>query len=162
MGVRFVRGAGANVEPAFVHLYASGVVTVDNPVDWLRNGTGGGVVGPTESTSTSTMIFGVAKDYAQGASDTKVKVYPFVRSQLWEVDCANAATTAQLGIRHALSASRGYIHNTATDVGAAAAVATRMLGVFLALEMTGSTSGSGKLIGRFLVDDGPVAAGTQT
>ena len=162
MGVRLVRGAGADVNPATVNLYASGVINFDNPVEWARNGTGGAVVVPATDATTSTMIFGVAKSYAQGASDTKVNVIPFLRGQLWEVDCANAATTAQLGIRHALSASRGYVHNTATDVGAAAAVATRVTGVFLALEMTGSTSGSGKLIGRFLADDGPVAAGTQT
>lgn len=87
------------------------------------------------------MVFGVAKSYAQGASDTFADVILFAEGQLWEADCANAATTAQVGLRHALSASdRGVIHNTATDVSTAT-------GIFLALAMVGSSTGSGKLLG---------------
>ena len=162
MGFRLVRGAGADVNPAFVHLYASGVVAPDQAVDWIRNGTGGAVVGPSGAASTSTMVFGVAKDYAQGASDTLVKVIPFQPGQLWEVDCANAASTAQLGLRHPFSASRGYIHNLNADIGSDPAKATRATSVFLALAMTGSTSGSGKLIGEFITEKTPVIIDTQT
>ena len=162
MSFRFVRGNGVDANPVAVSLPASGVVRAGHGVEWLRNGTGGAVVGPVGTSTTSTMVFGVAQGYAQGASDTFVPVIPFSADQLWEVDCANAASTAQLGIRHAFGAERGTIHNTATDIGAAAAVATRATGVFLALAMTGLTTGSGKLIGKFLIDQEPVIAGTQT
>ena len=157
MGARLVSSGGNVADPAFVNVYASGVVAPNGIVEWLRNGTGGAVVGPASNSSTSTMIFGVSQGYAQGASDTQVRVIPFADGQLWEVDCANAATTAQLGIRHALSATRSYIHNTATDIGSNVAIATRVTGVFLALAMTGSTTGSGKLIGKFLPAQEPVA-----
>ena len=161
MAIRLVGSGGLVTDAAAIDLYASGVITPGNPVDFLPNGTGGGVVGPTESTSTTTMVFGLGLDYAQGASDTLVRVIPFDKSQLWEVDCANAATTAQLGIRHAFSASRGYIHNTATDIGVNVAVATRALAVFHALKMTGSTSGSGKLIGKFVTTGGLAVIGAS-
>ena len=162
MAFRLVGSNGAVVDAAIVSVYASGVVSPNLPVEIIRNGTGGAIVGPAATLSQSTAIFGVSLDYAQGASNTLVRVIPFNDAQLWEVDCANAATTAQLGLRHGLSASRGIVHNTATDQGGVDAVATRMDGVFLALSMVGSTSGSGKLIGKFLVDQAPVAAGTQT
>lgn len=164
MAIRFVRGSGDTVDPAAFSFAASGVIRPNNLVDRFgSNGTGGAVIAPTTSGSTTTMVFGVAQGYVQGASDTYVNVIPLSFDQLWEVDCANAATTAQLGIRHALSASdRGVIHNTATDIGAAAAVATRMTAIFEAFAMTSLTTGSGKLIGRFLPGPGPVAAGTQT
>lgn len=162
MACRLVSSGGDVSDAAVIELYASGVITPNNPVVWLEAGTGQGIVGPAESTSTATAIFGVGLSYAQGASDTLVRVIPFDSSQLWEVDCANAATTAQLGIRHALSASRGVIHNTATDQGGFVTVADRMLAVFFALKMTGSTSGSGKLIGKFLPRLFPTDAGTQS
>lgn len=162
MAFRFVRGNGVNSDPVAISLPASGVVRAGHPVEWLRNGTGGGVVGPCGTGTTSTMIFGVAQGYAQGASDTYVNVIPFSADQLWEVDCANAASTAQLGLRHPLSAERGLVHNILQDQGALAAVASRATAVFLALAMTGLTTGSGKLIGRILIDQEPVAAGTQT
>lgn len=161
MGVRFVSSGGDSVDVAFLSLPASGVIAPNGIVEWVRGGTGGAIVAPATNASTSTMIFGVAQSYAQGASDTFVKVVPFADGQLWEVDCANAASTAQLGLRHALSATRDYIHNTATDVGSNVAVATRATGVFLALAMVGSTSGSGKLIGKFLTTQEPVAAPSQ-
>lgn len=164
MAIRFVRGAGSVVDPAAFSFAASGVIKVNQLVDRFgSNGTGGAVVAPTVATSTTTMVFGVGMTYVQGASDTYANVIPLTRDQLWEVDCANAASTAQLGIRHALSASdRGVIHNTITDIGAAAAKATRMTGIFEALAMTSLTTGSGKLIGRFLPDPGPVVADAQT
>lgn len=163
MAIRFVRGHGGVQDPSAFSFPASGVIKINQAVERALNGTGGAVVAPAVSTTTSTAIFGVALSYAQGASDTYVNVIPFNRDQLWEVDCANAASTAQLGIRHALSASdRGVIHNTATDIGSNAAVATRMTGIFEALAMTSLTTGSGKLIGRFLPDQGPNVGPSQT
>lgn len=139
--------SGPVADVGVLSLAASGVVKSRNLVDWVRNGTGGAIVTPTTSASTSTMVFGLCCDYAQGASDTFVKVVPLDSSCYLEADCANAATTAQLGIRHALSASdRACIHNTASDVVSKA-------GIFLALQMVGSTSGSGKLIGRIVRTD---------
>lgn len=166
MAFRLVSSGGANVDMAVVNMPASGVVRPGEPVEFIRdsdftNGTGGAVVGPAGTAAHSTAIFGVSLDYRQGASDTFARIIPFDESQLWEVDCANAATTLQLGIRHALSASRGYIHNTGADQGMAAAKADRMDAVFLALAMTGSTSGSGKLIGKFLTDQAPVLTDTH-
>ncbi len=153
MACRQVGSQGTVTDPAFVNVYASGVVAPGLPVDLVR--TSGVVVGPSASTSTGTMIFGVSLDYAQGASDTQVRVVRFTRDQLWEVDCANAATTGQIGLRHALSATRGFIHNTATDVAG-------NTGVFLALAMTGLTTGSGKLIGEFISNVVPVGQNQTT
>lgn len=155
MSFRLVSSGGAVTDPAVVNLAASGVVKNGHPVDFLRQGTGGSVVGPSANTSTTTMVFGIALGYAQGASDTNVNVIPFVSGQLWEADCANAATTAQVGIRHILSASRDCIHNTASDV-------TGATGVFMALAMVGSSSGSGKLIGRFVSQVAPVGQNQTT
>lgn len=141
MAFRFVRGGGVSIDVAAISLAASGVVRPGNLVDFVRGGTGGAVVTPTVSTSTTTMTFGLSSGYAQGASDTFVDVYPLGKHVLLEADCANAATTAQVGLRHALSASdRGVIHNTASDV-------STQTGIFTAIAMVGATTGSGRLIG---------------
>lgn len=154
MAFRLVSGGGDVNQVAMVSLSASGVITPGHAVDFIR-GTAGNVVGPSGTSSTTTMVFGVGHDYLQGASDTYTRVTPFAAEQVWEVDCANAATTAQVGLRHILSASRGFIHNTASDV-------TGATGVFLALAMTGSTSGSGKLLGRFVSNVVPVGQNQTT
>lgn len=157
MAFRLVGSAGTVAEPAVISVAGSGVVKRDEGVDIARGGTGGAVVSPTTSSSTTTMIFGVSMDYAQGASNTIVRVIPFTDSQLWEVDCANEASTAQCGIRHTLSASdRGVIHNTASDV-------TDFSAIFHALAAVGTlASGSGKLIGRFQPDYKPVPVNSTT
>ena len=149
MAFRLVSSGGNTVEPAVLFVAASGVVAPNLPVLLIPgNGTGGALVeGETAFGSTKTAVFGVSLDYAQGASDTFVRVVPFTDSQIWEVDCANAVTTAQIGIKQYLSATRGYIHNQATDLEA-------LNRVFLPIAITGSTSGSGKLLGRFLVQPG--------
>lgn len=153
MAFRLVSSGGNIVEPAFVNLLASGTIVTNQSVDFVR--TAGIPIAPTTSSSTTTMVFGLAQSYAQGKSDTEVKVIPFIASQLWEVDCANAATTSQVGIRHALSASdRGVIHNTAT--------AATTTGIFEALYMVGSTSGSGKLVGKIIRDDGLAPVNSTT
>lgn len=150
MPFRLVSSGGSVNDPAVVNMPASGTITPNHIVAATPVGgqqTGGGFVFPVGANATSTQIFGVGLDYAQGASDTFTRVIPFDDSQIWEADCANAVTTAQIGIRHATSASRGYIHNTATDDSNAG---EDMAGVFLAFAITGSTSGSGKLLGRFI------------
>lgn len=153
MAFRLVGAAGAVVDPSMVNVSASGVIHNGESVDFIR--TTGVVVGPSSSSSTTTMIFGVGQDYAQGASDTYVRVIPFTDGQLWEVDCANAAATGQLGLRHAFSASRGFVHNTSSDV-------TGATGVFLALAMSSLTTGSGKLIGKFVSNIVPVGQNQTT
>lgn len=153
MAFRLVNSGGNVVEPAVVNLSASGVVWPGSLVDFVRGGTGGAVVNASSETSTGTMVLGVCLDYAQGASDTFVRVVPINDAQIWEVDCTNAASTAQVGLRHALSALAAnkarFVHNTATDVSTG-------VSQFLALAMTGLTTGSGKLIGRFVHYTGQV------
>ena len=149
MAFRLVSSGGNTVEPAVLFVAASGVVAPNLPVVLIPgNGTGGALVeGGAGVDTTKTALFGVSLDYAQGASNTFVRVIPFDYAQIWEVDCANAVTTAQVGVKQYLSATRGYIHNQATDLEALARV-------FLPIAITGSTTGSGKLLGRFLVQPG--------
>lgn len=155
MGFRLVNSAGDVVQSAFVNIPASGVINANNPVDLVPGGgTGGAVVAPSTSSSTSTMLFGISETYVQGASDTYVNIIPFTPSQLWEADCVNAASTAQLGLRHALSATRGYLYNTATDASTSA-------GVFLALGIS-FVGGSGKLLGRVEGYTGDLISVTNT
>lgn len=142
MAFRFVRSAGSVHEPAVVLMYASGVI---HPGGVVVVGASENNVAPATSASTTTMIFGVSMDYAQGASDTQVRVIPFVQGQLWEADCANVITTANILIRHQL-ASDTVLRNISTlNMGETGAV-----GIFLAYGITGLTTGSGKLIGTFL------------
>lgn len=148
MAFRLVGSAGDVRDSAVINVYASGVVRPNEPVDLAPGSTGGGLVVPTVGVDTTqTTFFGVCLDYAQGASNTLVRVIPFNRSQLWEVDCANSATTGQLGVLQYMSASRGVVHNQETSV-------QTINRVFLPLAMTGLTTGSGKLIGNVIVDYG--------
>lgn len=140
MAFTFSRSAGSVHEPATANMFASGIVRVGGVVEFSR--TGGVGVTPSSASSTTTAIFGVSLDYAQGASDTLVRVIPFVPGQLWVADCTDAASTAQIGLRHALNADQTSVRNTASDV-------TATTGVFRAVAMTGLTTGSGKLIGYF-------------
>ena len=164
MAFRLVSSGGNVVEPTFVNLPASGVIWPGSVVDWVRQGTGGAVIVASSEASTQTMIFGVATGYVQGASNTEVGVIPFNDAQLWEADCTNSASTAQLGIRHTFTAVAAgkarFIHNTATDLGASATAGDVHKATFLALAMTGLTTGSGKLIGRFLYGYHPVPVNT--
>lgn len=142
MAFRLVSSNGDVSDSSMISLPASGVITPNAAVDFVKAGTGGAVVTPSGTSSTQTMVFGVGMTYVQGASDTYTNVIPFLPEQLWEVDCANAAATVQLGFRHAFSASRGVIHNLASD--------STTTGVFWALAMSSLTTGSGKLLGRFI------------
>ena len=146
MAFRLVNSGGGTTDPAFVNMYASGVVHPGEVVEFSR--TGGAGVFPAGMNSTVTNIFGVCLDYAQGASDKEVKVIPFHPGQIWEADCVHAASTAQVGLRFGLSRTRGdlSLYNHATDSLFATAI-------FRAIAMTGSTSGSGKLLGYFRRSD---------
>lgn len=140
MAFTFSRSAGSVHEPATINMFASGIVRAGGVVELSRVG-GVGVV-PSGASTSFTAIFGVSLDYAQGGSDTLVRVVPIVQGQLWLADCTDAATTAQIGLRHVLNASQTEVRNTATDTLTAA-------GVFRAVAMVGATTGSGKLLGYF-------------
>lgn len=152
MSFRLVNSGGGVTDPAVVNLAASGVVHPGGVV--VFNRVAGLPIAPAASGSTATAVFGVSLDYAQGASDVSVKVIPFHPGQLWEADCVNAAVTAHVGIRHLLENDL-LIRNTGTDV-------TANTGVFLALAMAGSASGSGRLIGRFISNIVPVGQNQTT
>lgn len=152
MAFRLVRSAGSVQDPAVVNLPASGViypgsVVVRSVAEGLGDSTLGEVVSAAAVSGTSgyttTNIVGVSLDYVQGASDTFVRVIPFVPGQLWEGDCVNAAATSNILLRHQLADSR-FIRNV-TRVSETAST-----GVFLAFAMAGATTGSGRLIGTFL------------
>lgn len=153
MGFRLVSNRGTVSEPAAINMSASGVLHQGDVVDFSR--TGGAGVYPASIASTVTNIFGVVKGggpnqdgYVQGASDVSVDVIPFAPGQIWEADCVNAATTAQVGLRFSLGRTRGdnALYNIATD-------STTATAIFRAIAMVGSTSGSGKLLGYFRIGD---------
>lgn len=145
MSFRFVRSAGSVHEPAVVDMAASGTVRPGMAVEFTRGSvTTQGFVGPASSSSTTTNIFGVCLDYAQGASDVSVRVIPFVPGQIWEADAVGVITTLNIGKKQQLYGSNSVlINNNAYDQ-------TATTGVFLCLAVTGLTTGSGKLLGEFL------------
>ena len=145
MAFRFVRSAGSVHEPATVLMQASGVIHPGGVVIYdasLNN------VSPAASSSTTTNIFGVSQDYVQGASDSYVRVIPFVPGQLWEADCANTISTLQVLIRHQL-ATDTVLRNVTGGTGGGSSESLTT-GVFLSYAITGATTGSGKIIGTFL------------
>ena len=142
-------GSGGNVNnPALINVRSSGTITPNAPVVVVF-GTTGAVVGPAGVDATRTTLFGVGLDYRGDnvGDDYLTKVIRFTPEQLWECDTANATSTAQIGVRQALSASRGFIHNQATDSDGV----TR---VFFTIGVIGAMTGSGKLLGYFLVSPG--------
>lgn len=153
MGFRLVSSGGNVSDVAVVNMSASGVVRNGMVVEFSR--TGGVGVTPASASSTQTTIFGVCLDYAQGASDVQVKVIPFADGQIWEADCTDINTTAQVGLTHVLNAGATEIRNTATE-------ATGTLGVFRAVAVTGLSTGSGKLRGFFVVNPAKVGQNQTT
>ena|SRR3990167_9908871 len=141
MAFRFVSGKGTVADPAAVMMYASGVVHPGGVV--LFDAATSAVSPATATGATTTNIFGVSLDYAQGASDTQVRVIPFAPGQLWEADCANAISTANILLRHTL-ATDTVLRNVVT------LSETASTGIFLVYNVVGSTSGSGKVVGTFL------------
>lgn len=145
MTIKFVRSAGSVHEPAVVLMGGSGVIHAGGVVeiDKVNN-----LVSPASSSTTTTSVFGVSLDYIQGASDAFVRVIPFVQGQLWEADCANVITTANILKMHQLATDtvvRNITNPTTVNLGETAGV-----GIFLAYAVTGLATGSGKLIGAFL------------
>ena len=136
------RGAGNVTEPVVVELYASGTVRPGMVVEFSR--TGGAGVGPASSSTTITNIFGVCQDYAQGASDVKVRVIPILPGQIWEADTVNAVNTNQIGLRQRLYGSNSVLlaNDSYNSSGAT--------GVFFIWDISSATSGSGKVLGEFV------------
>ena len=143
MGLRLVRGAGHYGEPVVVNMPASGVIHRDGIVifDTATNL----LSAPATTGATTTNIIGVSLDGVQGASDTYVRVIPFIPGQLWEVDCVNVATTTNLFFRHQMAGDL-----VVRNITGASSSETFSTGIFMAYAMTGLTTGSGKLIGEFL------------
>jgi len=140
MAFRLVKSGGDVNDPCVLNMYASGTVWPNCVVDFLPSSGAG--ISAASATSTQTSVFGVCLDYAEGASDTQVRVIPFVPGQIWEADCARAAATAHIGLKHKLRNSL-LLENIAAD-------ADGHEGVFQVIGMTGSTSGSGKVLGIFM------------
>lgn len=149
MAFRFVRSAGATHEPATILMYASGIVRRGGVVVLGDAAVLGGLVSRGTATgATTTNIFGICQDYAEGASDTMVRVIPFVQGQIWEADCNNTVATTNIGIRHVLYDDVTVKNTTGGTANGTSETATT--GVFLGLAITGLTTGSGKLLGTFL------------
>jgi len=144
MAFRLVGSLGEVKDAAVVTMYASGTVHPGEVVDFLR--TSGQGVSPAGMDSTVTTIFGVCLDYAQGASDVQVRVIPFSPGQIWEADCVGVAATANIGMRYALDRQRATNSLNNIPVGTDNLTATA---IFRVIAMTGSTSGSGKVLGYF-------------
>ena len=140
MAFRLVGGAGDTGEAVAVNVYASGVVRPGMVVDFDH---ANHRVFPGSASSTVTTVFGVCLDYAQGASDTQVRVIPFVPGQVWEADCQNAISTVQIGYKHQVGPTGVYLLNTSYDQ-------TGATGVFFVWNIDGLTTGSGKVLGEFI------------
>lgn len=152
MAFRLVSSGGNVVDPAIVNIRCSGIVHTGGVVEFSR--TGGAGVYPASSSSTQTNVFGICQQYRVGASDAETRVVKFSSDQLWEADCTDAAITAQIGLNHVLNNDL-LVRNTSTDAGAG----NLCTAIFRAIAMTGSTSGSGKLIGYFKFTDTPIPPG---
>ncbi len=151
MSFKFVSGGGNVVEPTVINMPVSGVVAPGQIAVYTPAGTGGAMADAVVAlTTTGSTVIGVFQDYKQGASDTLAKVIKINSDQIWEVDCANTVTTAQIGIRQGLSASRGILHNAVTNLETTEKM-------FMVTGISGSTSGSGKVLGYFINNVGPAA-----
>jgi len=145
MAFKFVRGAGANVDPAVVSMYGSGVihsngvVVLETPVS--NDSAVLSRVAPGGSGTRTTSIFGISLDYAQGASDTLVRVIPVLPGMLFEADAVNAWGTVQAGKFHQLYDDLQLNNTSYNHTGGA--------GVFLVYNVV-ETSGSIKVIGEFV------------
>lgn len=141
MAFKLVKGAGSISEPAVVNLPASGVIRANSVVIF---DTSEGYVSPATTTlATGTAIIGVALDYLQGASDVFTRVILFNDNQIWEGDVLNLITTAQVLKRFRLFDSV-TVENTSYDQSLS------ITGVFQCLEISGASTGSAKVLGRFM------------
>ncbi len=141
MAFKLVRSAGSISEPAVVSLPASGVIRANSVVIFDASA---GYVSPASITlATGTAIIGVALDYVQGASDVFTRVILFNDNQLWEGDVLNVINTAQILKRFRLYDSV-TVENTSYDQSLS------ITGVFQCLQVSGASTGSAKVIGRFM------------
>ena len=149
MAFKLVSSGGNVTDPAVVNMRCSGTIHPGDVVVFSR--TAGAGVAPAGMSSTITEIFGIAWDYTQGVGDSySVRVTPFAPGQIWEADCANAAATTQVGLRHGFATSGGdgsagraqTIHNTAAD-------ATTATAIFRCIAISSALTGSGKILGYF-------------
>ena len=143
MAFKLVSSGGNVVDPTVINVYASGVVHVGGVVE-LSPGAAAGAMGyvfPASSSATQTSIFGIAQDYAQGASDTMVRVIPIQADQLWEADCTTNTSTIFVFKRHALTNDL-TLANTDYDQSG-------QVGVFLAVNIRGAAADK-KIIGQFM------------
>lgn len=149
MSFRLVTSSGDVSDAAIVQMYASGTVHPGGVVDLVRGADlSMGFVVPATKSSTSTTIFGIAQDYAQGASDVQINVIPFCAGQVWEGDCINTASTVQIGKKFSLSTATTpersrLLNNNSYDQSGAT-------GIFLCYNVTSASTGSGKIIGEFV------------
>ena len=138
MAFRFVRQKGAmTATPTFINAYASGTIPRGSVVEFSRTNNR---VEPASKNTTYTTIFGISLDYAEGASNTQVRVIPFILGQLWEADTAAAASTAMLFIKQRLS-DRSTLDNSITDINTAS-------GIFISYMI--SPNATNKVIGEFI------------
>ncbi len=146
MAFRLVGSGGDVTDPAMINMPASGVI---RPGGVVQFDVALSAVSAALSTTPTTALVGVSLDYVQGLSDTFVRVIPFVQGQLWEADCAHAVSTLHVLRRHRLGITDPMLLENAgaSTVNSGESIST---GVFFAYAITGSTSGSGKLIGTFL------------
>lgn len=146
MAFRLVSSGGNVTDPAVVNMAASGVI---RPGMVVQHGISLGVVSAALSASPTTAIIGVSLDYVQGNSDTFVRVIPFAPGQIWEADCVSAVSTLHILRRHRLGITDPMLleNSGASSVNEGESIS---VGVFFAYAITGSTSGSGKILGTFL------------
>ena len=155
MAFRLVGSGGDVTDFAGINLYASGTIRSNMVVDFIH---GNNTVTPASSSSTVTTVFGMALQFAEGASDTQVRVVPFTPGQIWEADGVNLPGTIQIGFKHALYGSNSQlINNTSYDQSGAT-------GVFFCLGIAGSTTaGSARLLGFFIpANNVPFAKNSST
>ena len=139
MAFRLVSSGGNVNDPAMVNVYASGTVWPGRVVQF---DTAANMVSIGASTTTSTNAIGICLDYAQGASDTMVRVIPFTQDQIWEADVQSTISTAYIFLRHQLYDSGSVNMTTYNHTGSA--------GIFFVYNITGATTGSGKVLGKFI------------
>ena len=140
MALKFVKIRGGVIPtPVFINALASGTIQRGSIVEFSRSNSR---VEPASSNTTTTNIFGIALDYIEGASDTYTRVVPFAQGQIWEIDCTNAVTTAQLFLKHALTDSL-TLNNSSTDVKTAK-------GIFVAYNVVQGSIGITLLRGEFI------------
>lgn len=161
MPFRLVSSGGDVTDPAVVNVYASGTIWPGGVVDFVRAADlGQGFVQASTKSSTQTQVFGIATAYVEGKSDAQVTVIPFAQGQVWEGDCINTVSTAQIGKRFSLSTAAGregsvLLNNNAYDQSGST-------GIFFSWNVSSVSTGSGKMIGEFIRLNSSVGQNSST